>query len=203
MQRLLKLSRGIDKISGCIGILTMLMIVMAVFISAGNAVSRKAFSLSSNAMLEVQWYLFSGVFLLGAGYTFLRNAHVRIDFISSRLSARTRNMIDVVGIVLVVVPLCVILIRMGMPLLMSAYQTGEMSPDAGGLIRWPVYSMVPIGMGLLLLQSGSEVIKRIAFLLGQGPDPLSEKSEHDEIEVVVEPITSAVEEESRTDREVK
>ncbi|WP_269496563.1 TRAP transporter small permease subunit [Castellaniella sp. S9] len=185
MQFLLRLSRFIDRITMHVGTLAMLMIAAAVFISTGNAVARKLFSLSSNAMLEIQWYLFSAVFLLGAGYALLRNAHVRIDFLSSRFSPRTRNLIDIGGILLVIVPLCALLIEMSMPLFLSAYQTGEMSPDAGGLLRWPVLMTVPLGMVLLLAQSGSEIIKRIAFLGGYGPDPLFEKSEQESIDELI------------------
>lgn len=185
MRLLLKLSRCLDRVTEYIGILAMLMIILAVFISTGNALARKIFSLSSNAMLEIQWYLFSGVFLLGAGYAFLRNAHVRIDFISGRLSARVRNYIDIAGIVLVILPLCAILIDISLPLFLKAFQSGERSADAGGLIRWPVYLLVPLGMALLLMQSGSEIIKRIAFLRGQVPDPLIENNQHEEIDGLV------------------
>lgn len=185
MQFLLRLSGIIDRITANVGILAMLMIAAAVFISTGNALARKLFSWSSNAMLEIQWYLFSAVFLLGAGYAMLRNAHVRIDFLSSRFSARTRNLIDIAGIVLVIVPLCLMLIDMSTPLFLKAYQTHEMSPDAGGLLRWPVLMMVPLGMVLLLAQSGSEIIKRLAFLAGCGPDPLLEKTEQENIDALI------------------
>lgn len=192
MQLLLKLSRGIDKITEYVGLLTMFMVLSAVFISTGNALSRKIFSLSSNAMLEIQWYLFSGVFLLGAGYTLLRNAHVRIDFLSSRFSPRTRNIIDIIGILLIVVPLCAILINMSMPLFVDAYQNSEMSPNAGGLIRWPVYMTVPLGMVLLLMQSCSEIIKRISFVRGQGVDPLAESNEPEELAAIQDSEVSGI-----------
>jgi TRAP-type mannitol/chloroaromatic compound transport system permease small subunit len=128
--------------------------------------------MGSNALPDMQWYLFSGVFLLGAGYAFLKNVHVRIDFISSRLSARTRSWIDVVGILVFLAPLCWLLTQMSWPLFVKAWQSGEMSQNAGGLIRWPAYLLLPAGMALLLLQSASEIIKRIAFLRGLIPDPL-------------------------------
>jgi len=121
----------------------------------------------------VQWYLFAAVFMLGAGYGLLKNSHVRIDFISGMLSPRTRNWIDVGGILLALFPFCVICIYLSWPLFMQALNTGEMSSNAGGLIRWPVYALVPAGFTLLMLQGFSELLKRISFLMGQGPDALS------------------------------
>jgi len=172
MKFLLKLSGLIDRLSEHVGRIIMWLILLAVLLSAGNAIMRKAFRMGSNALLDMQWYLFSGVFLLGAGYAFLKNVHVRIDFISSRLSARVRSWIDAVGILVFLAPLCWLLIQMSWPLFVKAWQSGEMSQNAGGLIRWPVYLLLPAGMALLLLQSASEMIKRIAFLRGLIPDPL-------------------------------
>ena len=172
MKALLQVSRVIDRINEHVGRVIMWLVLAAVLVSAVNAVVRKSLSISSNAWLELQWYLFSAVFLLGAGYAFLRNAHVRIDFISSRLSARTRSLIDVVGIVVFLIPLCVLMIDMSWPLFTRAWTSGEMSQNAGGLIRWPVYLLVPLGMSLLLAQAVSELIKRIAFLRGLIPDPI-------------------------------
>ncbi len=171
MVYLLKLSSAIDAINSYVGRIARWLILAAVLISAGNAVMRKVFSISSNAMLEVQWYLFSGVFLLAAGYTLLKNVHVRIDFVSSRLSARTRAVIEILAILLVITPFCWILIQLSWPLLVKAWESGEISPDAGGLIRWPVYALLPIGMALLVAQAYSELIKRVAFLKGQHPEP--------------------------------
>lgn len=173
MTPLLGLSRLIDTITAWIGKFTTWLILATTLISAGNAIVRKAFGVSSNSLLEIQWYIFAAVFLLGAGYGFLRNSHVRIDFIASRLSARTRNWIDVGGIVTVLLPFCILMIMLSWPLFMQAYETGEMSSNAGGLIRWPVYGLVPLGFALLLVQAVSELIKRVAFLMGQGPDVLS------------------------------
>ena len=152
-------------------------VLAAVLISAGNAVLRKLFNIGSNAYLELQWYLFAAVFLLGAAYTFLRNAHVRIDFVSTRLSPRVRNWVDIIGIVVFLMPLTLLLIWLSWPLVVNAYVSGEMSQNAGGLIRWPVYALLPAGMALLFAQSVSELIKRIAFLRGAGPDSIPE--EHD------------------------
>ncbi len=175
MQFLLRLSRAIDWVSEKVGAVLIWLVLAAVVISALNAVVRKAFNLGSNAWLEAQWYLFAAVFMLGAGYAFLHNAHVRIDFISGRLTARMRNIIDIVGIVLFLTPLCWLIIDLSWPLFVNAWRTGEMSQNAGGLVRWPVYLMIPVGMALLLAQAASELIKRIAFLLGLIPDPLAHK----------------------------
>ena len=176
MQALLKLSRLVDGLSQRVGRLTMWLILATTLISAGNAIVRKTLGTSSNAMLEIQWYLFAAVFMLGAGYGFLKNSHVRIDFVSQRLSARARNWIDVGGIVLVLVPFCVIAITLSWPLFTQALATGEMSQNAGGLIRWPVYALMPLGFALLLLQGLSELLKRVLFLRGLGPDSLADES---------------------------
>jgi TRAP-type mannitol/chloroaromatic compound transport system permease small subunit len=134
---------------------------------------RKAFNIGSNAWLEIQWYLFAGVFMLGVGYVMLKNAHVRIDFISSKLGKRTNAMIDAIGIVIFTIPLSIILIDLGWPLFYRALQTGEMSQNAGGLIRWPVLMLIPLGFSILLLQAVSELVKRIAFLTGHRAEPFS------------------------------
>ena len=173
MQFLLRLSRGMDAISDWIGRVLIWALFATVIVSTANAVVRKVFSVGSNAWLEVQWYLFAAVFLLGAGYTFLHNAHVRIDFISGRLSARTRNIIDIIGIVAFLTPLAWILLQLSWPLFVKAWQSGEMSQNAGGLIRWPVLALLPLGMVLLLAQAASELVKRVAFLKGLIPDPLA------------------------------
>lgn len=181
MAPLLALSRRIDSLSTLVGKFTMWLILATTLISAGNALVRKIFNSSSNGLLEIQWYLFAGVFMLGASYGLLRNSHVRIDFISSKLSARARNWIDVIGIVAVLIPFCGVVIVLGWPFFYQAFQSGEMSQNAGGLIRWPAYLMIPVGFGLLLLQGLSELIKRIAFLVGKGPDVLSsEENKSDE-----------------------
>ena len=177
MQALLTLSKLMDGLSTRIGKLTMWLILATTLISAGNAIVRKVFGTSSNALLEIQWYLFAGVFMLGAGYGLLKNSHVRIDFVSSRLSPRIRNWIDVGGILLVLIPFCVISIDLGWPLFTKALASGEMSQNAGGLIRWPVYALIPLGFALLLLQGLSELLKRVLFLMHLGPDSLSD-AEH-------------------------
>lgn len=180
MSFLLKLSRLIDALTNRIGQLAMWCVLATTLISAGNAIVRKLFDTSSNAFLEIQWYLFAAVFMLGSGYAFLRNAHVRIDFISSKFSARGRNWVDIGGIVVFVFPLCYMMATLGWPLFMNALNSGEMSSNAGGLIRWPVYALIPAGFALLALQSLSELIKRIAFLTGNGPDVLAHEGPSDE-----------------------
>jgi TRAP-type mannitol/chloroaromatic compound transport system permease small subunit len=172
MTPLLSLSRWIDKFSTGIGKITMWLILATTLISAGNAIVRKAFDISSNSLLEIQWYLFAAVFMLGAGYGFLKNSHVRIDFISSKLTDRTRNWIDLFGILFVLFPFCILLINLSWPSFTGAYQSGEMSSNAGGLIRWPVYLLVPVGFALLMMQGVSELIKRIAYLRGLIEDPI-------------------------------
>ncbi|WP_310566154.1 TRAP transporter small permease subunit [Hydrogenophaga sp.] len=180
MSFLLKLSRLIDALTNRIGQLAMWFVLATTLISAGNAIVRKIFDTSSNAFLEIQWYLFAAVFMLGSGYAFLRNAHVRIDFLSSKFSARGRNWVDVGGIVVFVFPLCYMMATLGWPLFMNALNSGEMSSNAGGLIRWPVFALIPAGFALLALQSLSELIKRIAFLTGNGPDVLAHEGPSDE-----------------------
>jgi TRAP-type mannitol/chloroaromatic compound transport system permease small subunit len=173
MKIFLRIARGIDRLNEHVGRAIMWLILAVVLISAGNAIARKAFRMGSNALLDLQWYLYSCVFLMGAGYAFLKNVHVRIDFVSSRLTARGRAWIDIVGILVFLAPFCLMLIDMSWPLFVKAWQSGEMSQNAGGLIRWPVYLLMPLGLSLLLLQSVSELIKRVAFLRRLIPDPLA------------------------------
>ena len=171
MSPLLSLSRWIDRLSEFVGRWLAWLVLAAVLISAGNAIMRKAFSLSSNAYLEVQWYLFAAVFLLAAGYTLMRQEHVKIDVIAARFSKRTQIWIDIIGLTCFLLPFVVIIIDMVLPLVVRAYESGEMSSNAGGLIRWPVYALLPAGLALLGLQAISELIKRVAFLKGLIPDP--------------------------------
>lgn len=171
MGALLKIADGIDWVVDWIGRLTTWLVLAAVLISAGNAIIRKVFNVSSNAYLEVQWYLFAAVFMLGAAWVFLHNGHVRIDFIAARLSKRTNAIIDAIGIVAVVIPLCLILIDLSWPYFMRTYLSGEMSENAGGLIRWPVVLLIPVGFGILMVQALSELIKRVAFITGARSEP--------------------------------
>lgn len=197
MNGLLGVSRLIDRLSEWVGKATMWLILAVTLISAINAIIRKAFDVSSNAWLEVQWYLFAAVFLLGAGYVFLKNAHVRIDFISTRLSPQTRNWIDIFGIIFFLVPLCLLIIQLSWPLFYNAFVTGESSSNAGGLIRWPVYALLPLGFALLLLQAISELIKRIAFLRGLIPDPLESETAKSDEELLLEELAAEAEKAGR------
>jgi TRAP-type mannitol/chloroaromatic compound transport system permease small subunit len=172
LNALLGVSRAIDALSERIGRVIAWLVLITVLISAANATVRKLFDYSSNSYLEVQWYLFSAIFLVGAGYTLLRNEHVRIDIISSHLSARARNWIDVVGLVFFLLPMSIIIMWLSWPLLEDSYVRHEVSSNAGGLIIWPARLLVPVGFFLLILQGLSELIKRCAFLAGIIPDPL-------------------------------
>ena len=172
MNAMLALSRAIDAITERVGRFVYWLVLIVVLISAANAIVRKLFNYSSNAYLEIQWYLFSVIFLFGAGYTLLRNEHVRIDIISGRLSARAQNWIDVVGIVLFLWPMSFVIMWLSWPLFVDSLARHEVSSNAGGLLIWPARLMMPIGFALLIMQSVSELIKRIAFLRGRIPDPL-------------------------------
>ncbi|BBL23666.1 MULTISPECIES: TRAP transporter small permease subunit [Comamonas] len=198
MQALLKLSRGIDRLNALVGRYVIWLILGATIISALNAIVRKVLHTSSNAFLEVQWYLFAASFLLAAGYTLLEKEHVKVDVINSKLSLRTRVWIDVIGFALFLTPMCLIVLYYGTPFFLQALRTGEMSSNAGGLIRWPVYLMMPLGFGLLLLQGISEFIKRIAFLAGLIDDPTVKIVEKSAEEELAEAIRKAEEEAERT-----
>ena len=169
---LLALSRAVDALNRSIGHLVYWLVLVAVLVSAGNAISRYLFDLSSNGWLELQWYLFSAVFLLAAGYTLLHNEHVRIDVIFGHLSPRGRAWTDLIGGVLFLLPMAVMIMVLSWPIFVDSYLIHEYSSDAGGLLRWPVKLLMPVGFLLLSLQGVSEIIKRIAFLLRHIPDPL-------------------------------
>ena len=171
MTTLLQLSRMIDKISEFVGRWVAWLVLFAVLISTANAISRKAFNLSSNAFLEIQWYLFAAVFLLASGYTLMRQEHVKIDVVSGRFSKRTQIWIEIVGLCFFLFPFVIAIIVLVMPLVIGAFVSNEMSSNAGGLIRWPVFAMLPLGLALLGMQGVSELIKRFAFLKGLVPDP--------------------------------
>ena len=190
MGALLRLSRVIDAVNYWLGKVVMWLVLAAVLISAGNAIVRKAFNLGSNAFLEIQWYLFAGVFMLGVGYVMLKNGHVRIDFVSSRLSKRTNAIIDAIGIVVFTIPLSFIMIDLGWPLFYRAYVSGEMSQNAGGLIRWPVLGLVPLGFVILLSQALSELIKRLAYLTGHRSEPFSVEHDKSDEELLAEELAA-------------
>lgn len=184
MQGLIKLSRAIDWLNAQVGKYAIWIILAATVVSAVNAVVRKAFNMSSNGFLEVQWYLFAWSFLIAAGFTLLNREHVRIDVLNSRLSKRAQIWIDIFGFALFLTPLCLIVLYYTVPMTIQQYQTGEMSGNPGGLIRWPVWLALPVGFTLLMLQGWSELIKRVAFLRGEGPDPtlkLGEKTAEEDL----------------------
>jgi TRAP-type mannitol/chloroaromatic compound transport system permease small subunit len=176
MGSLLKFSALIDDVNMRVGKASTWLILVVVVISAGNAVMRYSIDWSSNGLLEVQWYLFSAVFLLGSGYVLLKNEHIRIDVIAGRLSPRTQNWIDVFGLIFFLLPMAGIILYLSWPVFMNAWDTGETSPNPGGLIRWPVRLLMPVGFLLLTLQGISELIKRFAFLTGAAPNPLDKST---------------------------
>lgn len=184
MKPLLALSRVIDAVNERIGQWVYWLVLFTVLISAANATVRKLFNYSSNSFLEIQWYLFSAVFLFCAGYTLKHNEHVRIDIVTSRFSARVRAAIDIFGTVFFLMPLTLLIVYLSWPVFVEAYTRGEVSTNAGGLIIWPARLLIPVGFALLLAQGISELIKRIAFLCGLIPDPHEKivvKSAEDEL----------------------
>ena len=175
MNTLLGLSRSIDRLNQFVGKWVAWLVLAAVVVSSVNAVVRKAFNMSSNSLLEIQWYFFSAVFLLCSGYTLLRNEHVKIDVVLHMWTKRKQIWIDIIGIVFFLFPFVLSVIYLSWPLFVTAFQTGEMSQNAGGLVRWPVYSLVPVGFALLFIQGISELIKRFAYLKGLIDDPTIKK----------------------------
>lgn len=171
MQGLLAVSRVVDRINAQIGRAVSWLILAAVLVSSINATVRYIFDTSSNAWLELQWYLFAAVFLLGSGYTLLRNEHVRIDILNSRLSPRGRAWIDIAGGLLFLMPMALLIMYLSWSGFIESYRLHETSSDAGGLLRWPARLLIPVGFFLLSAQGISEIIKRIAFLAGVAPDP--------------------------------
>jgi TRAP-type mannitol/chloroaromatic compound transport system permease small subunit len=171
MQGLLRLARLIDALNTAVGRTAMWLILAATLISAGNALMRYSLDLSSNAWLELQWYLFAAVFLLCAPYTVLKNEMVRIDVVAGRLSRRTQVWIDVGGTLFFLLPMALMLMALSWPGFVQAFVRDEISSNAGGLVVWPARLLIPVGFALLALQGVSELIKKLAFLVGAGPDP--------------------------------
>ena len=178
MKALLRVSSVIDAICSFIGKAVSWLVLGAVLVSAGNAVIRKAFDMSSNAWLELQWYLFGAVFLLAAAYTLQRNEHIRIDIVSGRLSKRTRDWIDLFGHLVMLMPLLFLMIWLLIPYVRLSWRIGEMSPNAGGLLLWPAKGLILAGFLLLLLQAVSEIIKRVAVIAGVIEDPTPQHHGH-------------------------
>ena len=188
MNALLALARLIDALNERIGKIVTWLVLVAVLVSAANAIVRKAFDMSSNAFLEVQWYLFSAVFLLCSAWTLLRNEHIRIDVVAGRLTKRTQTWIDVFGTLFFLLPMTLLILYESVPWAWRALESGEISGSAGGLILWPAKILVPIGFTLLVLQGISELVKRIAFLRGLGPDPTERYHEKSAEEQLAEEI---------------
>lgn len=166
MTALLALSRVIDGLNERFGVIANWLVLFSCLISAGNAFSRYMFSASSNAWLEIQWYMFAGMVLLGAPYTLKLNEHVRVDLLYSLYSERVRLWVDILGALLFLLPICTILFFVTWPWFLESWNIGETSSNAGGLVRWPVKLLMPVGFGLMALQGISELIKRIAALRG-------------------------------------
>jgi TRAP-type mannitol/chloroaromatic compound transport system permease small subunit len=166
VRSLLALARAIDALNDRVGRAVSWLVLGAVLVSAGNALARYGLDLSSNAWLEIQWYLFAAIFLLASGWTLQRNAHVRIDVLSSRYSQRARAWIDLLGGMLFLMPMALLILHFSWPMFVQSYVGHEISSDAGGLVRWPVKLLIPLGFALLVLQGVSEMIKRIGFLRG-------------------------------------
>jgi len=194
MHALLKISKAIDWVNTQVGKHVIWLILASTVISAINAVVRKAFNMSSNAFLEIQWYLFAASFLLASAYTLLNGEHVKIDVISSHLSKRGQIWIDVIGFTFFLLPFCTAILWFSTPFFLKGFHSNEMSSNAGGLLRWPVYLMLPLGFGLLWLQGVSELIKRIAFLMGLIEDPTHKKVEKTAEEELAEAIAKLAEE---------
>ena len=191
MGALLRLSRLFDMINLWVGKAVSWVILIVVIVSSLNAVFRKAFDMSSNAWLEVQWYMFGMIFLLGAGYTMLKNGHVRVDVLAAKLSERRQIMVDIIGILVFYLPVCLFVLWLSVPMAIESYVHHEVSSNAGGLLRWPVKALIPLGFVLLSLAGVSHLIKCVGFLAGQCPNPTSASQNKSPEELLAEDISSA------------
>ncbi|NYT65319.1 TRAP transporter small permease subunit [Alcaligenaceae bacterium] len=198
MKALLALSSLIDTVNRFVGRAVTWLILIVVVISASNAVIRKAFNVSSNAWLELQWYLFGAIFLLAAGYTLLKNEHVRVDVLSQRLSRRTQAKIEIFGVLFFLLPAAVLILWLSWPMFMDSFVTHEQSSNAGGLLRWPAKLLIPIGFALLIAAGVSQAIKNLGFLLGMGPDPQEKLHAKSAEELLAEDIVRVAEERQQT-----
>lgn len=184
----LMLSRWIDGLIASIGKAVTWLTLIVVLVSAANAVVRKVFMTSSNAWLELQWYLFGAIFLLAAGYTFLRNEHVRVDVLSSRLSRRTQIKIEIFGVLFFMLPACALVFWLSLPYFQESWVLNEQSSNTGGLVRWPVKLLIPVGFGMLILTGLSHLIKCIGYLRGLCPDPMARQQDKSAEERLAEEI---------------
>ncbi len=188
MYILLKLSRFIDRLNTLVGKSVTWLTLLVVLVSAINAIVRKSFSVSSNAWLELQWYLFGAIFLLAAGYTFLVNEHVRVDVLAERFPVKVQLWIEMLGVLLFLLPASLLIFWLSLPYFWQSYELQELSSNTGGLIRWPVKLLIPLGFFLLSLAGVSHLIKCAAFLLGKGPNPMQGRSRQEVEEKMAEEI---------------
>lgn len=188
MELLLRISSFIDRLTTWVSRYAMWLVLAAVLVSSSNAIIRKTFNMSSNAFLEMQWYLFSAVFLLCAPYALLKNEHVRIDVVSGRFSARTRVWMEVIGTLLFLLPISCVILLFSWNVFLTALHSGEVSPNDGGLFLWPARLLVPVGFLLLILQGLSQAIKCGSFLFGHGDDPLKKEKKMTAEEELAESI---------------
>ena len=197
MNALLGLSRLIDAFNERVGKSAMWLLLAAVLISTINAIVRKAFNWSSNGLLEIQWYLFAGAFLLGASYTLLHNEHVRIDVVAGKFSKRTQTWIEVFGTLLFLLPFTLMVLWTSTPWAINSFNSQEVSVNAGGLIIWPAKMLIPVGFLLLTAQGISELVKRLAFLQGIIPDPTEKHAFPTAEENLIEELKKRQEEEAK------
>jgi TRAP-type mannitol/chloroaromatic compound transport system permease small subunit len=186
MSVLIRLARGIDAVTAIVGKAVSWLILLAVLVSAGNAISRKAFDVASNAWLELQWYLFGASYLLAAAYTLQQNEHIRIDILYNMYSRRRQNAVDLFGHIFFLMPFVLLMLAYFFPYVLLSYETGEVSTNAGGLIIWPGKLMLLLGFGLLALQGVSEIIKKIAIMRGLMPDEHQHVASHQSLDDIEE-----------------
>jgi TRAP-type mannitol/chloroaromatic compound transport system, small permease component len=188
MNFLLAVARLIDALNERVGRTVLWLTLIVVLVSAGNAIVRKVLHTSSNAWLELQWYLFGAIFLLTAGYTYLRNEHVRVDVLASKFPKRTQVYIEIFGIVFFVFPFAALIFWLSLPYFYESFRLNELSSNTGGLIRWPAKLLIPVGFGLLILSGVSKLIRCVAFLTGSAPNPLEPQHEKTAEEELAEEI---------------
>lgn len=199
MKFLLSLSRIIDAINIRVGRIVIWLTLIVVLVSATNAVVRKVFHVSSNAWLELQWYLFGAIFLLAAGYTYLRNEHVRVDVLAQKFSRRTQVYIEIFGILFFLFPACALIFWLSIPFFYESFVLHELSSNTGGLIRWPAKLLIPVGFFLLILAGLSQLIKCIGFLRGDCPDPTAKAEGKSAEEELADEILRQAELDKRAD----
>lgn len=203
MQALLSISRLIDLINERVGRAVTWLTLVVVIVSSANAVVRKIFNTSSNAWLELQWYLFGAMFLLAAGYTLLKNDHVRVDILAAKLSRRAQIKIEIFGVIFFLLPACTLILVLSWPVFMDSFVQNEQSSNSGGLVRWPVKLLIPMGFALLVAAGVSHLIKCVGFLKGMCPDPtLKQQAKSAEEELAEEIARQAMEKENQMYRQL-